>query len=96
MVSEVGYRRLTDFVIAHSNIGAILTFGETHNLVSLPDSRGSLAEAKVPDLPIFADASNADICRVGVFAAGGGGGGGGRGGVAGTGLSAGREMVGVG
>jgi len=80
MVSEVESRALMDFVIAHRNIGAILTFGETDNLVTPPDSRGSLAGAKVPDLPIFADASNADIFRVGVFAAGGGGGRGGRGG----------------
>jgi hypothetical protein len=82
MVSEVESRALMDFVVAHRNIGAILTFGETDNLVTPPDSRGGLAGAKVPDLPIFADASNAGVFNVGVFAGGGGGGGrgGGRGG----------------
>ncbi|MFH1765274.1 MAG: M14 family metallopeptidase, partial [Gemmatimonadota bacterium] len=82
MVSEVESRALMDFTISHRNIDAILTFGETDNLVTPPDSRGGLAAAKVPDLPIFADASNADVLSVGVFAAGGGGGGrgGGRGG----------------
>ena len=81
MVSEVESRALMDFVISHRNIGAILTFGETDNLVTPPDSRGALAGAKVPDLPTFADASNADVFSVGVFAGGGGGGGrGGRGG----------------
>ena len=76
MVSEVETRALMDFTITHRNIGAILTFGETDNLVTPPDSRGGLAGAKVPDLPIFADASNADVLGVGVFSAGGGGRGG--------------------
>jgi len=74
MVSEVESRALMDFTVSHRNIGAILTFGETDNLVIPPDSRGGLAGAKVPDLPLFADASNADIPEVGVFSAGGGGG----------------------
>jgi len=86
MVSEIETRALMDFTVSHRNIGAILTFGETDNLVTPPDSRGGLAGAKVPDLPIFADASNADISSVGVFAAGGGGGRfGGRGGRGGGG-----------
>ncbi len=75
MVSEVETRALMDFVIAHRNIGAILTFGETDNLVTPPDSRGALASAKVLDLPVFAQASNADVFSVGCFAAGGGFGG---------------------
>lgn len=74
MVSEIESRALMDFTISHRNIGAILTFGETDNLVTPPDSRGALAGAKVPDLPVFAHASNADVFRTGVFAAGGGGG----------------------
>jgi hypothetical protein len=82
MVSEVESRALMDFTIAHRNIGAILTFGESDNLVTPPDSRGGLAAAKVLNLPVFADASNADVFTVGVVAAAGGGGGrgGGRGG----------------
>ncbi len=69
MVSEPESRALMDFVIAHRNIGAILTFGRTDNLVTPPDSRGNLADASTLDLPAFADASNADIFEVGVFAA---------------------------
>jgi hypothetical protein len=83
MVSEVESRALMDFTIAHRNIGAILTFGESDNLVTPPDSRGGLAGAKIPDLPVFANASFSDVFDVGVFAAGGGGfgrGGGGFGG----------------
>jgi hypothetical protein len=69
MVSEPETRALMDFMIAHGNIGAILTFGHADNLVTAPDSRGSLAEAAVLDLPAFADASNAEIFERGVFAA---------------------------
>lgn len=48
MVSEIETRALMDFTVSHRNIGAILTFGETDNLVTPPDSRGGLAGAKVP------------------------------------------------
>ncbi len=54
MVSEVESRALMDFTLSHRNIGAILTFGESDNLVVPPDARGGLAGAKVPDLPLFA------------------------------------------
>jgi hypothetical protein len=69
MVSEPESRALMDFMVAHRNIGAILTFGRTDNLVTPPDSRGNLADASTLDLPAFADASNAEIFEVGVFAA---------------------------
>jgi len=72
MVSELETRALMDFVISHRNIGAILTFGLTDNLVTPPDSRGALAPASVLDLPLFADASNEGVFDVGVFQAGGG------------------------
>jgi hypothetical protein len=67
MVSEPESRALMDFVVAHRNIGAILTFGHSDNLVTAPDSRGELADAAVLDLPKFADASNLDIFDQGVF-----------------------------
>jgi hypothetical protein len=69
MVSEPETRALMDFVIAHRNIGAILTFGHSDNLVTAPDARGNLAAAAVLDLPAFAAASNAEIFERGVFAA---------------------------
>jgi hypothetical protein len=83
MVSEVETRALMDFAISHRNIATILTFGETDNLVTPPDSRGGLAAAKVTDLPAFAEASNDEVFSVGVVAAAGGGGG--RGGFGGRG-----------
>lgn len=86
MVSEPEARALMDFVLAHRNVAAILTFGESDNLVTPPDARGALAGAKVLDLPLFAAASNEGVFDVGVVGGargagfGGGGGFGGRGG----------------
>ncbi len=73
MVSEPETRALMDFVLSHRNIGAILTFGHTDNLVTPPDSRGGLASPSTLSLLAFADASNDGLWDVGVFAAGGGG-----------------------
>jgi len=73
MVSEPETRALMDFVIAHRNIGAILTIGHTDNLVTPPNSSGALADASTLDLPAFADASNDSVFDVGVSASGGGG-----------------------
>lgn len=88
MVSEPETRALMDFMTAHRNIGAILTFGHSDNLVTAPDGGGKLAGASTLELSAFADASNSDIFDVGVFRSGGGGRGrfggfGGRGGRAG-------------
>jgi hypothetical protein len=77
MVSEIESRALMDFVLAHGNIGAILSFGHSDNLVTPPDSRGGLASPSILELPTYADASNAEVFDMGVF---GGGGGFGRGG----------------
>ncbi|MGD2121893.1 MAG: M14 family zinc carboxypeptidase, partial [Gemmatimonadota bacterium] len=79
MVSEVESRAIMDFVLGHRNIAAILSFGETDNLVTPPDSRGGLAGARVLDLETFAAASNAGVFDVGASGAGGGFGGGMRG-----------------
>ena len=73
MVSEPESRALLDFVIANRNIGAILTFGHTDNLVTPPDSRGGLASPKTLSLLAYAASSNDDLWDVGVFGAGGGG-----------------------
>jgi hypothetical protein len=82
MISERESRALMDFVIAHRNIGAILTFGHSDNLVTPPDAQGRLAAAPGLQLPTFADASNAKVFEGGMLASaqqgfffGGGGGG---------------------
>ncbi len=69
MVSEPESRALMDFVIAHRNIAAILAFGISDNLVTPPDSRGNLADARTLDLVAFADAAHADVFETGVFEA---------------------------
>lgn len=77
MVSEPESRALMDFVVAHGNIGAVLTFGHSDNLVTPPNARGELAAPSTFDLEAFAAEPNEGVYEVGVF---GGGGGGGRGG----------------
>jgi len=70
MVSEPETRALMDFVIAHRNIAAVLTFGHTDNLVSPIGENGALASAHIPDLPQFADSSFEEIFTTGIFGAG--------------------------
>ena len=70
MVSEPETRALMDFIIANRNIAAILTFGQSDNLVTPPDSRGGLASPRVLALHGFADASNEGVFDVGRFSSG--------------------------
>ncbi len=83
MVSEAETRALLDFMLKHRNIAAILTFGESDNLIATPARRGDLAAADPINLIDFAEQSTADARRVGMFAGhgrrrpGGRGGGGG-------------------
>ena len=67
MVSEKESRALMDFMIAHRNIGAILTYGHSDNLVVAPDATGRLAAPTAFGLPSFADASNAKVFETGMF-----------------------------
>jgi murein tripeptide amidase MpaA len=88
MVSEAETRAMLDYVLAHDNIAAMLTFGESDNLIAAPGRRGDLAAAGTVGLFEAADRSNADARRTGMFqdvsagfgGRGGRGGGGGRGG----------------
>jgi hypothetical protein len=70
MVSEVETRSVMEWMIAHRNVAAILTFGESDNLIVAPTSSGRLSTAKQIDLVEFANATNAGANRVGMFAAG--------------------------
>lgn len=82
MVSESETRAVLEWMLAHRNIAAILTFGESDNLIVPPNTSGRLSSAKQIDLVEFANATVAGANRVGIFAAAGGfgGRGGGRGG----------------
>jgi len=67
MVSEPESRGLMDFMIAHGNIAAILTFGHSDNLVVPPNAGGNLDGARTFDLIEWAAAANDDVYDVGVF-----------------------------
>jgi hypothetical protein len=99
MISEPEARGIMDYVIARRNIAAILTFGESDNLIAPPTAAGAHAPASVVDLVAFANSSMDGARDVGRFQApagfggrgfGGGGGGGGRGGRGGAPAGGGR------
>jgi len=70
MVSEVETRSVMEWMVAHRNVAAILTFGESDNLIVAPNSSGRLNTAKQLDLVEFANAGIAGANKVGMFAAG--------------------------
>jgi len=77
MVSEAETRALLEYVLKHRNIAAILTFGESDNLVAAAGRAGAAAGINLID---FAERSNAGARRVGIMPdLGGGAGRGGRG-----------------
>ena len=78
MVSEAESRAMMDWIIAHRNVAAILTFGESDNLIVPPTSAGRLGPARELDLIRFADSSAAGARTVGMIQTGGGFGRGGR------------------
>jgi hypothetical protein len=69
MASEPESRALLDWIIAHRNIAAILTFGENDNLIVPPTSAGRLGSAREIDLARFADAGLAAASKVGLMPA---------------------------
>jgi hypothetical protein len=84
MVSEAEARGVMDYVLERRNIAAVLTFGESDNLIAPPTRAGAHAPAAVVDLIGFANQSLSGAREVGRFASPvaffGGRGGGGRGG----------------
>lgn len=78
MVSEDESRALMEWIVAHRNVAAILTFGESDNLIVPPTSAGRLGPARELDLIRFADSSAAGARTMGAIQTGGAGGRGGR------------------
>jgi len=70
MISELESRAIMDWIIAHRNVAIILTFGESDNLITAPNSRGQFGPAKEIDLFKFADVSNYGVSEVGIFPTG--------------------------
>ena len=78
MISEAESRAVMDWVVAHRNVAAILTFGESDNLIVPPTSAGRLGPARELDLVRFAEAAAAGARTSGFIQTGGGMGRGGR------------------
>ena len=81
MVSEAETRAVLDFVLAHRNIAAILTFGESDNLIAAP-ARRQPRSPNPAHPPRLRRAEHAEARQVGMFQDTGGFGG--RGGGAGS------------
>lgn len=69
MVSENESRALMGWIIAHRNVAAILTFGESDNLIA-PSSGGRASSAREIDLVRFANAAIASARTVGMIQTG--------------------------
>ncbi|MBA3297986.1 MAG: hypothetical protein H0U19_13735 [Acidobacteria bacterium] len=67
MVSELESRGLLEYTLARRNIAAILTFGESDNLIAPPSRTGAPAPASVVDLVAFANQSVEGARQVGRF-----------------------------
>jgi hypothetical protein len=72
MVSEAESRALMDWILAHRNVAAILTFGESDNLIVPPTSAGRLGPGRELDLVRFAEAAAAGARTAGFVQTGGG------------------------
>jgi murein tripeptide amidase MpaA len=71
MVSAAEARALMAWIVAHRNVAAVLTFGESDNLVVAPTGAGRLGPARELDLVRFADAAAAGARSAGLVQTGG-------------------------
>ncbi len=71
MVSEAESRALMAWIVAHRNVAAILTFGESDNLIVPPTSAGRLGPARELDLVRLAEAAAAGARSAGFVQTGG-------------------------
>jgi hypothetical protein len=67
MVSEAETRAMLEYLLKHRNIAAILAFGESDNLIVPPNRRGELATPNPVNLLDFAELSNANARKTGLF-----------------------------
>jgi len=70
MLSEAESRAMMEWIIAHRNVAAILTFGESDNLIVPPTGAGRLGPARELDLIRFADSSSAGARTTGIIQTG--------------------------
>ncbi len=93
MVSEPETRAVMEFMIVHRNVAAILTFGESDNLIVAPTAAGTMSVGRQLDLVEFANATIAGAGRNGIFPSTSFGGRGGRGGFGGGEMMISEEML---
>jgi len=67
MLCETESRALMDWMLERRNIAVMLTFGESDNLITAPDSKGKLGPAQIIGLASFADAGLNEAGKVGMF-----------------------------
>lgn len=67
MVCELETRAVMDWIIQQRNIGIILSFSQTDNLLSPPNAKGQLSSDRGLDLVDFANASNKEAGKVGMI-----------------------------
>jgi len=67
MVCELETRAVMDWIIQQRNIGIILSFSQTDNLISPPNAKGQLTSDRGLALVDFANASNEEVGKVGMI-----------------------------
>lgn len=67
MVCELEARAVMDWIIQQRNIGIILSFSQTDNLLNPPNSKGQLSSDRSLDMVNFANASNKEAGKVGMI-----------------------------
>jgi len=67
MVCELETRAVMDWIIKHRNIGIMLSFSQSDNLITPPNAKGKLSSDRALDLVDFANASNKEAGKVGMI-----------------------------
>ncbi|MCK5821708.1 MAG: hypothetical protein KAH17_07475 [Bacteroidales bacterium] len=67
MVCELETRAVMDWIIQQRNIGIILSFSQSDNLITPPNAKGQLSSDRGLDLVNFANASNKEAGKVGMI-----------------------------
>lgn len=70
MVSEPETRAMMEWMLAHRNVAIVLTYGESDNLITAPNSRGNLSTDRPLDLVQFAQLTTSGANKVGMISDG--------------------------
>lgn len=70
MVSEPETRAMMEWMLAHRNVAIVLTYGESDNLITAPNSKGALSTDRPLDLLQFAQLTTSGANKVGMVSTG--------------------------